>query len=194
MHEVFIFISKEININGNICNLLERYFNFLNKYEKQYDNEFDSNYDDYRDIDQQEKTDYFHKKANTLPFHKELSKLDSNNTQMDSDATSLYPSPLWDKSSVYPEIENGFAFKPHMNDFYVEAFNNRTLNHDGDESAISRIKCHNPPNLLFQHLPVTEKVMKIEVNRIRKGYIIDTLTSVDFCEIVKIGGKVIERY
>ena len=28
----------------------------------------------------------------------------------------------------------------------------------------------------------------------RNGYIIDTLTSVDICEIVKIGGKVTEIY
>ena len=28
----------------------------------------------------------------------------------------------------------------------------------------------------------------------RDGYIIDTLTSVDICEIVKIGGRVIEIY
>ena len=28
----------------------------------------------------------------------------------------------------------------------------------------------------------------------RNGYIVDTLTSVDICEIVKIGGKVIEIY
>ena len=28
----------------------------------------------------------------------------------------------------------------------------------------------------------------------RNGYIIDTLTSVDICEIVKIGGKVLEIY
>ena len=28
----------------------------------------------------------------------------------------------------------------------------------------------------------------------RKGYIIDTLTSVDICEFVKIGGRVIEIY
>ena len=28
----------------------------------------------------------------------------------------------------------------------------------------------------------------------RNGYIIDTLTSVDICEIVNIGGKVIEIY
>ena len=34
---------------------LEKYFEFLNKYEKQYAKEFDSKYNDYRDIDQKEK-------------------------------------------------------------------------------------------------------------------------------------------
>ena len=36
--------------------------------------------------------------------------------------------------------------------------------------------------------------MKIEINRMRNGYIIDTLTSVDIQAIVKKGGKVIEIY
>ena len=56
-----------------------------------------------------------------LLTHKELSKLDLNKTQMDFDATSLYPSAMYDENSVYPKIETGFAFKPHMNDVYVEA-------------------------------------------------------------------------
>ena len=71
----------------------------------------------------------------------------------------------------------------------MEAFNNQTFNQDGDKSAILRIKNYNPPDLMFQHLPV--KVKKIEVKRMRNGYIIDTLTSVDNQEIVKMGGKVI---
>ena len=65
---------------------------------------------------------------------------------------------------------------------------------DGDESAILRIKYYRPPNPIFQHLPVKEKVKKIEVNRIRNRYIIDTLTSVDIQVIVKTGGKVIRIY
>ena len=99
-----------------------------------------------------------------------------------------------DENSAYPKIETGFAFKPHMNDIYVEAFNNQTFNEDGDESAILTIKYYNPPNLIFQHLPVKEKFKNIEVNRMRNGYIIDTLTSVDIQEIVKIGGRVIQIY
>ena len=113
---------------------------------------------------------------------------------MDFDFTSLYPPAMCDENSVYPKIETGFAFKPHMNDVYVEAFNNQTFNQDGDESAILKINYYNPPNLIFQHLPVKEKVEKIEVKRMRNRYVIDTLTSVDFCETVKIGGRVIEIY
>ena len=56
--EVFNNISKDLNVNGNICDLLEKYFEFLNKYEKQYAKEFDSKYDDYRDIGQKEKEKY----------------------------------------------------------------------------------------------------------------------------------------
>ena len=113
---------------------------------------------------------------------------------MDFDATSLYPSAMLDERSVYPKIETGFAFKPHMIDVYLEAFNNQSFNEDGDESAVLTVKYYNTPDLIFQHLPVKEKVKKIEVNRMRNRYIIDTLTSVDIQEIVKIGGKVIVIY
>ena len=188
--EVFNIISKELNVNGNICDLLEKYFEFLNKYEKQYAKEFDSKYDDYRDINEKEKEKYVNRKLNILSIHQKLSKLDLNKTQMDFDAVSLYPSAMWDEKSVYPKIETGFAFKPHMNKTYVEAFNNQSFN----ESAILTIKYYNPSDLIFQHLPVKEKVKKIEVNRMRNGYIVDTLTSVDIQEIVKIGGKVVEIY
>ena len=71
-----------------------------------------------------------------LPIPKELSELDSSKTPMDYDATSLYPSAMWDQNSVYPKIETGFAFKPHMNDIYEQAFNNQTFNQGGDESAV----------------------------------------------------------
>ena len=191
---MFSFNSKKLNVVGNECDILEKYFEFLNKYEKEYGKEFDSKYDDYRDIDQKEKEKYFNRKLNMLPIHKELSKLDSNKTQMNFDAKSLYPSAMWDKKSVYPKIETGFAFKPHMSKTYVEAFNNKTFNEDGDQSAILTIKYYNPPDLIFQHLAVKEKIEKVEVKRMRNGYVIDTLTSVDIQEIVKIGGKVIQIY
>ena len=113
---------------------------------------------------------------------------------MDFDASSLYPSAMWDEKSVYSNIETGFAFKLHMIKTYVVAFNNQTFSQVGKESAILKLKFCNPPNLVFQHLPVKGKVKKIEVIRLRNGYNIETLASVDLQEYVKIGGEIIEIY
>ena len=55
--EEFNIISIELNVNGNIYENLEKYFESLNEHEKQNAKEFDSKYDDYRDINQKEKTD-----------------------------------------------------------------------------------------------------------------------------------------
>ena len=126
--EVFNIFSKELNVNGNICNLLEKYFELLNKHEKLYPKEFDSKYDDYRDINQKEKTDYINKNLTCYQFMNSCQNWDLNKTQMDFDATSLYPSAMWDKNSMYPKIETGYAFQPHMNDVFVNEFNNRTSN------------------------------------------------------------------
>ena len=194
--EVFNIISEELGVNNNdnVCEIIDKYFEYTNAKRKIIEDEYNSQFKDYRDIDEEERTEHINKELNKLPIHKKLQKLDRNDVMMDFDATSLYPSAMWDEKSVYLKIETGFAFKPHMNSVYVEAFNNQTFNQDGDESAILRIKYYNPPNLIYQHLPVKEKVKNIEVNRMRNGYIIDVLTSVDICEIVKIGGKVVEIY
>ena len=68
--EVLNLISKELIANGNICDLLDKYFEFLNKYEKQYAKEFDSNYDDYRDIDQKKKLIILTKNSTCYQFKK----------------------------------------------------------------------------------------------------------------------------
>ena len=65
---------------------------------------------------------------------------------MDFDATSLYPSAMCDEKSVYAITESGFAFKQHMNDVYVQAFNNQSFNRDGNESAVLKTKYFNPPD------------------------------------------------
>ena len=194
--EVFSDISKELNVNGNdnVCEIKNKCFEYTNEQRKILEDEYDSQFDDYRDNDEEERTEHINKELNKLPIHKKLQKLNINDVIIDSDAKSLYPSAMWDENSVYPKMESGFAFKPHMNNVYVEAFNNQTFNQDGDESAILRTKYYNPPSLIFQHLPVKEKVKNVEVNRMRNGYIIDVLTSVYNCEIVKLGGKVIQIY
>ena len=95
---------------------------------------------------------------------------------------------------MFPKLESRFAFKPHMNDVCVDAFNNQTINQNSNENTISKMKFYNPPNLIFQHLAVKEKIGNVEINRIRNGYFVDTLTSGDIQEIVKTKGKVIDLY
>ena len=73
----------------------------------------------------------------------------------------------------------------------LKKFNNKTFTQG---SAILKIKYYLPKNLIVQHIPVKERVKKMDINRMRNGYIVDTLTSVDIQEIVKIGGKVIQIY
>ena len=109
----------------------------------------------------------------------------------DFDAVSLYPSAMWDEKSIYPRIETGYAYARDMNDELLEKFNTGNFTQG---SAILKIKYYNTRDLSVQHLPFKEKVNEMEINRMRNGYIIDTLTSVDIQEIVKIGGKVVEIY
>ena len=45
---------------------------------------------------------------------------------------------------------------------------------------------------MVQHIPIKERVEKKEINRMRNGYIVDTLISADNQEIVKIGRKAIK--
>ena len=189
--EVFNITSEDLDVQGNIC---EKYFEHTNKHRKIIENENDSQFDDYRDINQEERTEYINNKLSKLTVHEKLQKLTPNDVMMDFHATSLYPSAMWDESSVYPKLETAFAFKPEMKKTYVNAFNNQTFNEDGDEPAILRIKQYHPPDIIFEHLPVKEKDENIEVNRIRNGYINATLKSIAICEFFETGAKVIEIY
>ena len=83
--EVFNILSKELNVNSNEWEILEKDFEYTNKHSKIIANEYDSKFNDYRDNDEEEKTDRINKKLNKLPIHKDLSKLDSNQTHMDYD-------------------------------------------------------------------------------------------------------------
>ena len=95
------------------------------------------------------------------------------------------------KKSISPRIETRYAYTKDMNDELVEKFKNQTFTQG---SAIIKIKYYNPKNLIVQHLPVKEREKKMEINRMRNGYIVYTITSVDIQEIVKIGGEVKEIY
>ena len=96
---------------------------------------------------------------------------------------------MWHKASISPRIETGYVSTPDMNDELVEKFNIQNFTQG---SAILKIKYYDPNNLIVQHLPDKEKEEKIEINRMRNGYITQVLKSADIQENVKIGGRVIK--
>ena len=46
-------------------------------------------------------------------------------------------------------------------------------------SAIFKLKYYNPTTLIVQHLPIKETEKNLETIRMRNGYFMDTLASVD---------------
>ena len=175
---------------------MDKYFEYTIKQRKIIEDQYDSQFKDYRNNDKEERTKYINKKLNKLQIHEKLQKLNLNDVMMDFDVKSLYPSAMWDENSVFLnwKLESGFALKPHKKKNCGDAFINQTFNQDGNESAILKMKYYNPPDLIFEHLPIKEKVKNRKNNRMRNGFIIDTLTSVDIQESVKTGSKVIQFY
>ena len=184
-------INKEITVKGTVYDTIEAYMEYKNKHFEIFEKLYENQFNDYRDENVEDKEKYINEKLSNLGLHKIIKRIEVIHLFWDFDAVSLYPSAMWDEKSIYPRIETGFAYTRDMNDELVEKINtgNFTLG-----SAILKIKYYNPKNLVVQHLPVKEKEKKIEINRMRNGYIIDHLTSVDIQEFVKIGGKIIEIY
>ena len=175
----------------NVYDTIEAYMKYKDNHLKIIKEEYESKFDDYRDINEEEMKECINKKLSELPIHQLLQRLSLIDLMWDYVCVSLYPSAMWDSKSIYPRIETGYDFTKDMNDELVEMFNNQTFTKG---SAILKVKSYNPKNLIVQHLPAKEKNKKIEVNRMRNGYIAQTLTSSDIQEIVKTGGKVIEIY
>ena len=149
-------ILKELNTNGNICEILGKNFEYTIRQRKIIEDEYDSQFDDYRDNDEEERTKHINKELSKSTIHKKLQKLNLNDVLINFDAMSLYPSSMWYKNEIYCKIES------HLNITYVVAFIYQTFNPGGNESAILKIKDYNLPDLIFQHLPVREKLENIE--------------------------------
>ena len=189
--KVLKILSEELNVIGNVDDIIEAYVKYKNHHMNIIRKAYESKFNDYRGIDKEEMNNYINKKLGEFPLHKLLQELSLNDLLWDFDAVSLYPSAMSDEKSIYPRIETGYAFTADMNEDLVNKFNNQTFTRG---SAILKIKYYNPKKLIVQHLPVKEKEKEIEINRMRRGYIIDYLTSVDIQQIVEVGAKVIEVY
>ena len=54
--KVFEIISEELNVNGNVCEIVDKYFEYTNKHRKIIENEYDAQLKDYRDVDEEDRT------------------------------------------------------------------------------------------------------------------------------------------
>ena len=184
-------ISEFLGVEGTVYKIVGEYLNYKKKHYDIFEKEYEAQFDDYRNGNDEDKEQYINKKLGDLPLHKLIQKTELTHLLWDFDAVSLYPLALWDEKSIYSRIETGYAYTRDMNNELVEKFNNQIFTQG---PAILKIKYYSPKNLIVQHIPIREKEKKIEINSMRIGYIIDTLTSVDIQEIVKIDEKVIEIY
>ena len=135
-----------------------------------------------------------------MEISKELQKINKDDLLVSYDFSSLYPSAQIETNSIWPEVETAYPFKKGMSDAVCSLFNSGKWN-ELNRSAFLTVKNHNPENLVFQHLPIKEKIENSyknnrleEINRMKNGRILDTLTSVDIVEIVFYGGMFLEVY
>ena len=70
--EVFNNISKELNVNGNdnVCEIINKNFEYTNEQRKITEDEYDSKFKDYRYIDEEERTEHINRELNKLPILK----------------------------------------------------------------------------------------------------------------------------
>ena len=181
--DILKIINKELAVKGTVYDTIEAYMEYKNKHFKIFEKEYEDQFDDYRLENVEEKEKYINEKLSQLRLHKIIKRIELIELLWDFDAVSLYPSAMWDENSIYPRIETGYDYTRDMNNELVEKFNTGNFNQG---SAILEVKYCNQRNLFVQQIPVKEKEKKIEIYRMRNGYIIHTLTSVDIQEIVKI--------
>ena len=182
-------ISKELCVKGNDYDFIEAYMEYKNNHFIIFKKEYEDQFNDCRNENVEGKGKYINEKLSNLRIHKIIERIELIHLLWDFDAVSLYPSAMWDPKSIYPKIETGYAYTTDMNNDLVEKFNIGKFN---QVSAFLEIKYYDPKNLIVQHLPIKEKVNKIEIHRMRNGFVTQIMTSVAIQEIVKKGSKVIQ--
>lgn len=112
------------------------------------------------------------------------------------DATSLYPSAMYDISSEYPKAESARKFKKEEEQEILNKFNTQTFR---PKTGIFTVLFKYPNDMFFQPIPAKDTIQnhegkKQEIIRFRNGYCYDVLNSVDIQEIVRCGGEICNIY
>ena len=114
--DVFNNPSAELDIQRNVCEILDKYFEYTSKHRKTKEDGYYSQFKDKRKIDQDEKSNHVNDKLSKLPIQDNFENLDINEVLMDFVTTSLYPKALYGENNVYSKIGRGYALKPYIND------------------------------------------------------------------------------
>ena len=87
-----------------------------------------------------------------------------------------------------------------MSDAVCSLFNSGSWD-EINRNAFPTANYHNSENLIFQHLPINEKIInpyrtnRFEgIIRLRNRIVMEILTSVDIVKIVECGGNILEIY
>ena len=137
------FISKELCVKGNDYEFMEAYMEYKIKQFEIFKKEYEYQFNDYRDENVEDKEKYINEKLNNLRLHKIFKRIELIHLLWDFDAVGLYLSAMWDKNSIYPKMETGYAFEKHMKNELVEKISNQIFTQG---SAILKIKNYNPKN------------------------------------------------
>ena len=142
---------------------------------------------------------YSKEKLSSLPISKELNNINKSDLLVSNDYNSLYPSARAHEKSTWPAIGTAKAVNPEGIEVYCKLFNTGEWA-SFKKTGFSKVKYHNPENLILQHMAVKEDVYNEaknkseKVNRFRNGYITQHLTSVNIEQIVRVGGVIKELY
>ena len=84
--------------------IIEAHLDEINKHLETMRKDCESNFDDFRDIDEEEKEKYISEKLSKHPIHLLIKPINLDELLWDIDALGLYPSAIWEKKSIYPRI------------------------------------------------------------------------------------------
>ena len=87
-----------VNVKGTKYEIIEKYVKYIKNIKSQYEKEYDSQFDDYRKINVKVKEKYINEKLSQLPISMKMKEFNRDDLLMAFDATSLYPSAMYDEN------------------------------------------------------------------------------------------------
>ena len=87
--DILKIISGDLNVNGNVYDIIEAYMKFENNHLKNIKKEYESKFNDYRDIDEEAMKEHINQKLGELPIHQLSQRLSSVDLMWDFDCVSL---------------------------------------------------------------------------------------------------------